>query len=58
MSQANVDARRAAIEAFDRRDGDGFDAYLPENAEIVPVRRFWRERSIGAVIRPRSTAPP
>ncbi len=38
MSQENVEAMQAAIEAFNRRDGEGFDAYLAEDAEIVPVR--------------------
>ena len=34
----NVQIMRAAIEAFNRRDGDAFDALLAEDAEIVPVR--------------------
>jgi ketosteroid isomerase-like protein len=38
MSQENVDTMRAAIEAFNRRDGEGFGALLAEDAEIVPVR--------------------
>lgn len=29
---------RAAIEAFNRRDGEGFGAFLTNDAEIVPVR--------------------
>jgi ketosteroid isomerase-like protein len=38
MSQQNVGAMRAAIEAFNRRDGKAFDALLAADAEIVPVR--------------------
>ena len=38
MSQANVETMRAAIEAFNRRDGEGFGAVLANDAEIVPVR--------------------
>ena len=38
MSQENVEALKAAMEAFNRRDGSGFDALLAEDAEIVPVR--------------------
>jgi len=38
MSQENVEAVRAAMEAFNRRDGEGFDALLAADAEIVPVR--------------------
>jgi ketosteroid isomerase-like protein len=38
MSQENVETVRAAIEAFNRRDGESFDALLADNAEIVPVR--------------------
>jgi ketosteroid isomerase-like protein len=38
MSQENVEIVRAAVEAFNRRDGRAFDAFLDENAEIVPVR--------------------
>jgi ketosteroid isomerase-like protein len=38
MSQENVEIMRAVIEAFNRRDGDGFGAFLAEDAEIVPVR--------------------
>jgi SnoaL-like domain len=38
MSQANVEIMRAAIEAFNRRDGEGFGAFLANDAEIVPVR--------------------
>jgi ketosteroid isomerase-like protein len=33
-----VEIMRAAIEAFNRRDGAGFDALLDRDAEIVPVR--------------------
>jgi ketosteroid isomerase-like protein len=38
MSQENVGAMRAAIEAFNRRDGKAFGALLSADAEIVPVR--------------------
>jgi ketosteroid isomerase-like protein len=38
MSQENVEAVRAAMEAFNRRDGKAFGAFLAEDAEIVPVR--------------------
>jgi ketosteroid isomerase-like protein len=38
MSQENVEIMRAAIEAFNRRDGEGFGALLAVDAEIVPVR--------------------
>jgi ketosteroid isomerase-like protein len=38
MSQENVEIVRAAIEAFNRRDGEGFGAFLADDAEIVPVR--------------------
>jgi len=38
MSQKNLDTMRAAIDAFNRRDGEGFDAHLAEDAKIVPVR--------------------
>jgi ketosteroid isomerase-like protein len=38
MSQENVETMRAAIEAFNRRDGEGFGAFLANDAEIVPVR--------------------
>jgi ketosteroid isomerase-like protein len=38
MSQENVDRMRAAMEAFNRRDGAGFDGLLAGDAEIVPVR--------------------
>jgi ketosteroid isomerase-like protein len=38
MSQKNVEAMRAAMEAFNRRDGRAFDALLASDAEIVPVR--------------------
>jgi ketosteroid isomerase-like protein len=38
MSQENVEAMRAAMEAFNRRDGEGFGALLARDAEIVPVR--------------------
>jgi ketosteroid isomerase-like protein len=38
MSQENVETMRAALEAFNRRDGESFDSLLAEDAEIVPVR--------------------
>ena len=38
MSDENVEIMRAAIEAFNRRDGEGFGALLARDAEIVPVR--------------------
>ena len=38
MSQENVEALRAAMDAFNRRDGEAFGAFLGEDAEIVPVR--------------------
>lgn len=38
MSQENQEIILAAIDAFNRRDGEGFDALLADNAEIVPVR--------------------
>lgn len=38
MSQGNVERVRAAIEAFNRRDGERFGRLLASDAEIVPVR--------------------
>ena len=38
MSAENVERVRAALEAFNRRDGAAFDALLASDAEIVPVR--------------------
>jgi ketosteroid isomerase-like protein len=38
MSEENVRVMRTAMEAFNRRDGTGFDAVLANDAEIVPVR--------------------
>jgi ketosteroid isomerase-like protein len=38
MSRENVDVARAAMEAFNRRDREGFGAFLATDAEIVPVR--------------------
>ena len=38
MSRENVERVRAALEAFNRRDGAAFDALLASDAEIVPVR--------------------
>jgi len=34
----NADIMRAALEAFNSREGASFDALLAEDAEIVPVR--------------------
>jgi ketosteroid isomerase-like protein len=33
-----VEIMRAALDAFNRRDGEGFGALLARDAEIVPVR--------------------
>ena len=38
MSQENVDRRRAAVQAFNQREGTAFDRLLAADAEIVPVR--------------------
>lgn len=38
MSEQNVEVMRTAMEAFNRRDGERFDALLTQDAEIVPVR--------------------
>jgi ketosteroid isomerase-like protein len=38
MSQENVEVLRTVIEAFNRRDGRRFGAFLAEDAEIVPIR--------------------
>jgi ketosteroid isomerase-like protein len=38
MSRENVETLRAAMEAFNRRDGEGLGAFLANDAEIVPVR--------------------
>ena len=38
MSLTNVEVMRAAIEAFNRRDGEAFGACLAGDVEIVPVR--------------------
>ncbi len=38
MSEENVEVMRMALEAFNRRDGEGFGALLAGDAEIVPVR--------------------
>jgi hypothetical protein len=38
MSEENVDRLRAAVEAFNHRDGTAFDQLLAVDAEIVPVR--------------------
>jgi ketosteroid isomerase-like protein len=34
----NVEAMKQALEAFNRRDGEAFGAFLSRDAEIVPVR--------------------
>ena len=34
----NVDKLRAAMEAFNRRDGEHFDSFLADDAKIVPAR--------------------
>ena len=38
MSEENVARLRAAVEAFNQRDGSTFDRLLAPGAEIVPVR--------------------
>jgi ketosteroid isomerase-like protein len=38
MAQENVEVVRTAMEAFNRRDGEGFGAVLARDAEIIPVR--------------------
>lgn len=38
MLQGRVEALRAAVAAFNRRDGEAFGAVFAEDAEIVPVR--------------------
>ena len=38
MAHENVEIMRAAMEAFNRRDGEGFGACLTEDVVIVPVR--------------------
>jgi hypothetical protein len=38
MSHENVARLRAAVEAFNERDGSKFDRLLAPDAEIVPVR--------------------
>jgi ketosteroid isomerase-like protein len=38
MARAHTEIVRAAIEAFNRRDGEAFGALLARDAEIVPVR--------------------
>jgi ketosteroid isomerase-like protein len=38
MSQENVEIMRKAIEAFNRRDAEGFGALFVKDAEIIPVR--------------------
>jgi ketosteroid isomerase-like protein len=38
VPRQNVELLRAAIDAFNRRDGNAFSALLTDDAEIVPVR--------------------
>ncbi len=38
MSMESMEIMRAIIEAFNRRDGEAFGAFLANDAEIVPVR--------------------
>ncbi len=38
MSGENIEIMRRAMEAFNRHDGEGFDAFLSNAAVIVPVR--------------------
>jgi len=38
MSEERVQTMRLAIDAFNRRDGEAFDALVAADAEIVPVR--------------------
>jgi ketosteroid isomerase-like protein len=38
MPEENVVKLRRVVEAFNRRDGGGFDGLLTSDAEIVPVR--------------------
>jgi ketosteroid isomerase-like protein len=38
VSRENVEVVRAAMEAFNRRDGKAFGALLASDAEIVPIR--------------------
>jgi hypothetical protein len=38
MSQENVAILRAAMGAFNRRDGEAFGVFLARDAESVPVR--------------------
>jgi ketosteroid isomerase-like protein len=40
---SNVDILRAALDAFNARDGAAFDRLLDENAEIMPVRAALEE---------------
>ena len=52
MSQQNVEIMRALLDAFNRRDGERFGAFLADDAEIVPVRAalegtVYRGRSAG-----------
>lgn len=42
---SNADIMRTALEAFNNRDGAGFDALLDKGAEIVPVRAALEEIS-------------
>jgi ketosteroid isomerase-like protein len=38
MSQENVETMRTVIDAFNRREGAEFGAFLAPDAEIVPIR--------------------
>jgi ketosteroid isomerase-like protein len=38
MSSENVESMRAVAEAFNRRDVEGLERLLAEDAEIVPIR--------------------
>jgi ketosteroid isomerase-like protein len=38
MSKENVETMRGAMDAFNRRDGERFGAFLAADAEIIPVR--------------------
>jgi hypothetical protein len=57
MSQENVEALRAAMDAFNRRDGEAFGAFLGEDAEIVPVRAVVDGQCSAVLTLPWSTAP-
>jgi ketosteroid isomerase-like protein len=57
MSQTNVEVMRTAMEAFNRRDGRGFDALLSPDAEVVPVRATLEGTTYRGGDAARSTAP-